>query len=292
MILSMTGYGKAETVFASKKIIVEVKSLNGKQLDISTRLSSIYKEKDLELRSMVSDALLRGKVDLYVQVDNKADDYEPQINVKRFTDYKEQICKVAEATATPLPADLFTVLLRLPEVMSVEQPQLSEEEWAAVRDCAQEALDKLVSFRTQEGDGLQKFFTERLDTIEQLLQNGVPVYETARIDKIKSRMRESLSELQLKQGYDQNRFEQELIYYIEKLDISEEKQRLQNHIDYFRATMEEAPGQGRKLGFVAQEMGREINTMGSKANQADLQIIVVKMKDELEKIKEQVLNVL
>lgn len=287
----MTGYGKSETVFASKKIIAEVKSLNGKQADISTRLASQYKEKDLELRALVAQKLARGKADLSVSIENRPEEGAAVINTSLFAAYKRQITEIAEATGTELPQDMFATILRMPDVMKTEQNGLSEDEWTAVKACVEDALDKLVEFRTHEGAGLEKFFTERLDIIENLLHDEVPKYEKSRIDKIKARMRENLAEIQSK-AYDENRFEQELIYYIEKLDISEEKQRLQKHLDYFRSAMKENESQGKKLGFVAQEMGREINTLGSKANHAELQIVVVKMKDELEKIKEQVLNVL
>ena len=287
----MTGYGKSETVFASKKIIAEVKSLNGKQADISTRLASQYKEKDLELRTLVAQKLARGKADLSVSIENRPEEGAAVINTSFFAAYKRQITEIAEATGTELPQDMFATILRMPDVMKTEQNGLSEDEWAAVKACVEDALDKLVEFRMHEGAGLEKFFTERLDIIENLLHDEVPKYEKSRIDKIKARMRENLAEIQSK-AYDENRFEQELIYYIEKLDISEEKQRLQKHLDYFRSAMKENESQGKKLGFVAQEMGREINTLGSKANHAELQIVVVKMKDELEKIKEQVLNVL
>lgn len=287
----MTGYGKSETVFASKKIIAEVKSLNGKQADISTRLASQYKEKDLELRTLVAQKLARGKADLSVSIENRPEEGAAVINTSLFAAYKRQITEIAEATGTELPQDMFATILRMPDVMKTEQNGLSEDEWTAVKACVEDALDKLVEFRMHEGAGLEKFFTERLDIIENLLHDEVPKYEKSRIDKIKARMHENLAEIQSK-AYDENRFEQELIYYIEKLDISEEKQRLQKHLDYFRSAMKENESQGKKLGFVAQEMGREINTLGSKANHAELQIVVVKMKDELEKIKEQVLNVL
>lgn len=287
----MTGYGKSETVFASKKIIAEVKSLNGKQADISTRLASQYKEKDLELRTLVAQKLARGKADLSVSIENRPEEGAAVINTSLFAAYKRQITEIAEATGTELPQDMFATILRMPDVMKTEQNGLSEDEWTAVKACVEDALDKLEEFRMHEGAGLEKFFTERLDIIENLLHDEVPKYEKSRIDKIKARMRENLAEIQSK-AYDENRFEQELIYYIEKLDISEEKQRLQKHLDYFRSAMKENESQGKKLGFVAQEMGREINTLGSKANHAELQIVVVKMKDELEKIKEQVLNVL
>lgn len=293
MVQSMTGYGKAETEIASKKIIVEVKSLNGKQADISTRLASIYKEKDFELRNLVAQTLMRGKIDLSVTIENRNDEFTSSINSSLFLQYKQQIEALSESAGTPLPQDFFSVILRMPDVLKTEQVKLEDEEWITVKACVEEALAKLVEFRVHEGAGLENFFRDRLDIIEHLLQCEVPKYESSRVDKIKSRMRDSLNELLGKQqAYDENRFEQELIYYIEKLDISEEKQRLQKHIDYFRSTMDEPESQGKKLGFVAQEMGREINTLGSKANQAELQIVVVKMKDELEKIKEQVLNVL
>lgn len=292
MLQSMTGYGKAEAEFEGKKVTIEVKSLNSKQADMSTRLPLLYREKDLEIRNMLAQSLQRGKIDFSITVDNRESEVAATINAAAFEAYRKQIVSLAGQNGLPVPEDMFALILRLPEVMKNEQSALPEEEWETVRNGIQTAIDRLDAFRVQEGAGLEKFFTERLDAIENLLVNEVPQYESVRVERIRTRLEDGLREIGEKITYDANRLEQELIFYIEKLDISEEKQRLANHIKYFRSTMLEEPGQGKKLGFIAQEMGREINTLGSKSNHAELQVVVVKMKDELEKIKEQVLNVL
>ncbi len=287
----MTGYGKSTAVVNGKKIHVEIKSLNSKALDLSTRIVPLYREKEMEIRSMVGKALERGKVDLTIWVEKDDTQAAAPINTAVLNNYCQQIRKISEEQGIPLPADWFATLLRMPDVMTrTEAEELTEEEWNAVHAAVEEAIATLVEFRTQEGVALQKKFTEKIRNIGNLLQSIEP-YEQSRTERIRQRLVESLEAIPNVE-YDKNRLEQEMIYYIEKLDISEEKQRLANHLKYFMETMENGHGQGKKLGFIAQEMGREINTTGSKSNLAEMQNIVVKMKDELEQIKEQVLNVM
>ena len=287
----MTGYGKAVVAFKEKKIHVEVKSLNSKQLDLNTRIAPLYREKEMEMRQMVAEALIRGKVDMSVWIEKDMAADPTPINAALVENYYQQIKDISKKTGIPVPEDWFYTLLRMPDVLTkTEVEELEDAEWEAVRGAVQEALKNLVDFRIQEGAALQKKFAEKIDNIERLLGEIEP-YETSRVEKIKARIIDGLQQIPGVE-YDKNRLEQELIYYIEKLDISEEKQRLTNHLKYFRDTMAEPAGQGKKLGFIAQEMGREINTTGSKSNQAEMQNIVVKMKDELEQIKEQVLNAL
>ena len=291
MIQSMTGYGKAVVAFKEKKIHVEIKSLNSKQLDLNTRIAPLYREKEMEMRQMVAEALIRGKVDMSVWVEKDTSVDPTPINAQLVENYYQQIKAIADKTGIPTPEDWFYTLLRMPDVMTkTDVEELDDEEWKVVKDGVAEALKNLVDFRTQEGAALQKKFTEKIDNIAKLMGEIEP-YEKSRVQKIKARIIDGLQQIPTA-DYDKNRLEQELIYYIEKLDISEEKQRLTNHLKYFRDTMNEPAGQGKKLGFIAQEMGREINTTGSKSNQAKMQNIVVKMKDELEQIKEQVLNAL
>ena len=291
MIQSMTGYGKAVVAFKEKKIHVEIKSLNSKQLDLNTRIAPLYREKEMEIRQMVAEALIRGKVDMSVWVEKDMAVDPTPINAQLVENYYQQIKTIAEKTGIPAPEDWFYTLLRMPDVLTkTDTEELDDEEWAVVKGGVAEALKNLVDFRTQEGAALQKKFAEKIDNIGKLMAEIEP-YEKSRVEKIKARIIDGLQQIPSAE-YDKNRLEQELIYYIEKLDISEEKQRLANHLKYFRDTMNEPAGQGKKLGFIAQEMGREINTTGSKSNQAEMQNIVVKMKDELEQIKEQVLNAL
>lgn len=291
MILSMTGYGKAVVTFQDKKINVEVKSLNSKSLDLSTRIAPLYREKEMEIRQMIASALLRGKVDFSIWIEKDAGTDATPINAALVENYYQQIKEIAAQTGIPEPQDWFYTLLRMPDVMArTDSEVLTEEEWEAAHRAIEEALTQLVDFRRQEGAALQRKFTEKLDNIAALLV-AIEPYEKSRIEKIRARIVDGLAAIP-EVDYDKNRLEQELIYYIEKLDISEEKQRLTNHLKYFRETMEESVSQGKKLGFIAQEMGREINTTGSKSNQAEMQNIVVRMKDELEQIKEQVLNAL
>ena len=287
----MTGYGKAVATFRDKKINVEIKSLNSKTLDLSTRIAPLYREKEMEMRQMVSKALIRGKVDFNVWIEKETGVDATPINGALLENYCKQIKEISAKTGIPEPADWYATLLRMPDVLTkTEVEVLSDEEWEVVCSAVAQALDNIVAFRKQEGAALQKMFTEKVNNIAALLDSIEP-FEKSRVEKIRSRIIEGLKTIP-EVDYDKNRLEQELIYYIEKLDISEEKQRLANHLKYFRESMDEPAGQGKKLGFIAQEMGREINTTGSKSNNAEMQNIVVKMKDELEQIKEQVLNAL
>lgn len=287
----MTGYGKSVVTFNEKKINVEIKSLNSKALDLSTRIAPLYREKEMEMRQMISKALIRGKVDFSIWIEKDAAVDATPVNSALVENYYHQIKDIAAKTGMPEPQDWFSVIMRMPDVMSkTEAEVLTDEEWAVARTGVEQALQAFVEFRKQEGAALYNKFSEKLDNITALLASIEP-YEKSRVEKIRGRIIEGLKSIP-EIEYDKNRLEQELIYYIEKLDINEEKQRLANHLKYFRETMNDGIGQGKKLGFIAQEMGREINTTGSKSNQAEMQNIVVKMKDELEQIKEQVLNVL
>lgn len=287
----MTGYGKAVVTYGEKKINVEIKSLNSKALDLSTRIAPLYREKEMEMRQLVAKTLERGKVDFSIWIEKEAGADATPVNCAIVENYYRQIKDLAAKTGIPEPQDWFATLVRMPDVLTkTEQETLSEDEWQAVRVAIDDALCRLTEFRQQEGVALQRKFTEKIDNISALLAE-IETYEKQRVEKIRSRIVEGLKSIP-EVDYDKNRLEQELIYYIEKLDISEEKQRLANHLKYFRETMEDGHGQGKKLGFIAQEMGREINTTGSKSNNAEMQNLVVKMKDELEQIKEQVLNVL
>ena len=292
MIQSMTGYGKATAELSDKKINVEIKSLNSKAMDLSTRIAPLYREKEIEIRNEIAKALERGKVDFSLWIDKKdACELITPINQDVVVAYYERIRTISETTGIPAPEDWFATLLRMPDVMTKNDIQeLSEEEWKAVHATVLQAIQNLVEFRIQEGAALEKKFREKISNIAKLLTSVDP-YEKERVEKIKERITDAL-EKTISVDYDKNRLEQELIYYIEKLDINEEKQRLSNHLKYFINTMEDGSGQGKKLGFIAQEMGREINTLGSKSNHAEMQKIVVQMKDELEQIKEQVLNVM
>ena len=292
MIQSMTGYGKATAELSDKKINVEIKSLNSKAMDLSTRIAPLYREKEIEIRNEIAKALERGKVDFSLWIDKKdACELVTPINQDVVVAYYERIRTISEMTGIPAPEDWFSTLLRMPDVMTKNDIQeLSEEEWKAVHTTVLQAIQNLVDFRIQEGAALEKKFREKISNIAKLLTSVAP-YEKERVEKIKERITDAL-EKTISVDYDKNRLEQELIYYIEKLDINEEKQRLSNHLKYFINTMEDGSGQGKKLGFIAQEMGREINTLGSKSNHAEMQKIVVQMKDELEQIKEQVLNVM
>jgi len=291
MIQSMTGYGKFVVTFNEKKIHIEIKSLNSKALDLSARIAPLYREKEMEIRQMLAKVLVRGKVDFYIWVEKDASADATLINAALIENYYNQIKDISARVGMPEPSDWFATLMRMPDVLcKTEAEVLGSEEWAAVRQGISSALADIVEFRNQEGAALYTKFCEKLDNISSLLAEIEP-YEKSRVEKIRSRIVENLANIP-EIDYDKNRLEQELIYYIEKLDISEEKQRLTNHLKYFRETMDGEPGQGKKLGFIAQEMGREINTTGSKSNQAEMQNIVVKMKDELEQIKEQVLNAL
>ena len=292
MIQSMTGFGKATAAYKEKKINVEIKSLNSKNLDLSTRIAPLYREKEMEIRQFIAKNLERGKIDFAIWIEKDVAADATPINASLVENYYRQIKEISHQTGIPEPTDWYATLLRLPDVTTkTDVEELSDEEWETARLAIGEAVTHLMDFRKQEGAALQKKFTEKVDNIQSLLASIEP-YEKARVEKIRQSIVTGLQQIPNVE-YDKNRLEQELIYYIEKLDISEEKQRLANHLNYFRETMNETGhGVGKKLGFIAQEMGREINTTGSKSNQAEMQNIVVKMKDELEQIKEQVLNAL
>ncbi|MCR4603138.1 MAG: YicC family protein [Prevotella sp.] len=291
MIQSMTGYGKAVVVYKNKKLHAEVKSLNSKQLDLMTRIAPLYREKEMEIRQMIAAAVERGKVDFSLWVEQESGVEATPVNGALMENYYQQLKAIAEKIGIPEPKDWVYTLTRMPDVLTkTDQEELSDEEWEVARTAVSQALEALVGFRKQEGAALEKKFSEKIDNIERLMAEIEP-WEKMRVEKIRQRIVEGLQQIPGVE-YDKNRLEQELIYYIEKLDISEEKQRLTNHLKYFRETMANGHGQGKKLGFIAQEMGREINTTGSKSNQAEMQNIVVQMKDELEQIKEQVLNAL
>jgi uncharacterized protein (TIGR00255 family) len=289
----MTGYGKADATYNGKKIHVEVKSLNSKALDLSTRLAPLYREKEMELRKLIQDQLERGKVEFNLWIEKDATSVGGVINADAVANYVSQMKKISEEQlgTTISVENIWETLVRLPEVVQTSAVEtLDEEEWQVVAGAVSEALNNLVDFRKQEGEALYAKFCKNLDKIADLMKQLEP-FEVSRVEKVRQRLTERLAELK-GVDYDKCRLEQELIYYIEKLDINEEKQRLTNHLDYFKQTMLDGSGQGKKLGFIAQEMGREINTTGSKSNQAEMQNIVVMMKDELEQIKEQVLNVM
>jgi len=289
----MTGYGKATAELPDKKINVEIKSLNSKAMDLSTRIAPAYREKEIEIRNEISKVLERGKVDFSLWIEKKEGADAIPVNKAILENYYLQLDSICNELGIPRPepGDWLQVLLRMPDVMSkTEIQELSEEEWNTVHATVFEAVGHLVDFRKQEGAALEKKFREKIENIHSLLEKITP-YEKERVEKVKERITDAL-EKTLSVDYDKNRLEQELIYYIEKLDVNEEKQRLGNHLKYFISTMESGNGQGKKLGFIAQEMGREINTLGSKSNHAEMQKIVVQMKDELEQIKEQVLNVM
>ena len=287
----MTGYGKSVAEYEGKRITAEIRSLNSKALDLSTRVAPIYREREMEIRAMVSRRLERGKVDfsLWVEQDEAAE--AARVNLPVAQAYKNEIAEASQALGIAEPADWWPLLMRLPDVVEkAPQQELTDEEWQVAAGAVEAAIDALVQFRRQEGEALQRKFQEKLDRIGQLL-SGIEPYEKSRVSKIRQRIEDGLAAIPAVE-YDRGRLEQEMIYYIEKLDISEEKQRLANHLRYFRETMEEGHGQGKKLGFIAQEMGREINTTGSKSNLSEMQNLLVMMKDELEQIKEQVLNVM
>lgn len=291
MIQSMTGYGKMDAVYEGKKIHVEVKSLNSKSLDLSTRIAPLYREKEMEIRQLIAKTLERGKVDFSIWIEKDETSAAGTIQPAVVASYVSQIKSICKEQHIAEPQNVWELVLKLPETTQTNvAEELTDEEWTIVLESIKQALSHLVDFRKQEGEALYKKFTEKVDNIEKYLGEIEP-FEKSRVEKIRQRLFDRLSELK-GVDYDKNRLEQELIYYIEKLDISEEKQRLTNHLRYFRETMKNGHGQGKKLGFIAQEMGREINTTGSKSNQAEMQNIVVKMKDELEQIKEQVLNVM
>ncbi|WP_302983573.1 YicC/YloC family endoribonuclease [uncultured Muribaculum sp.] len=291
MILSMTGFGKATAAIPNKKITVEIKSLNSKQLDMSARVPAAFREKELELRNILAERIVRGKVELLIYTESVGIETTVSLNIPLMAAYKEQVEEMARQLGIAWPDDWYSVLLRFPETVKSDVPAtMSDEEWQTLRQVTEQAIDQLMQFRQKEGQKLEAFFTERVNRISDLLGQVDP-FEKERVAKVRARLEENLAKIDTV-SFDKNRLEQELIFYIEKLDINEEKQRLSQHLSYFKETMANGFGQGKKLGFIAQEMGREINTLGSKSNNADMQRLVVRMKDELEQIKEQVLNVM
>jgi uncharacterized protein (TIGR00255 family) len=291
MIESMTGFGKIDFEDENRRILIEIRCLNSKQMDFNFKASGILKEKEAGIRTLVSKYLKRGKVDLNIYYHNLKDPAVPVINKEVVTNYFEQINNLREFENPPVFEELLPSILRLPDVMKSGKQEMEEEEWEIIRKQLVHVLENVKSFRLQEGASLEKDITKRVAIIGELLEKIIP-FETNRLEKIKIRISEKMNELQNNKDFDKNRFEQELIYFLEKLDITEEKIRLKNHIDYFFNSMNTKEPIGKKLGFISQEMGREINTIGSKANDSDIQKIVVMMKDELEKVKEQLLNVM
>lgn len=287
----MTGYGKSVYEMPNKKIVVELKSLNSKQMDLATRISNIYRERELDMRAMITNKLIRGKVDASIYAEVTSDERTAQINRPVVESYFAQLLDIANGLGVDDKSMLLRLAMPLPDTIKTESPVLTEDEWNILQGVINNACDALLDFRKREGESLHKDLESHVAKIEQFL-GEVPQYEQARITKVRQRIEASLNEIVGSANIDRNRLEQEMIFYIEKLDINEEKVRLAQHIKYFRETMANEPEPGKKLGFIAQEMGREINTLGSKANEANLQRLVIQMKDELEKIKEQVLNVL
>lgn len=291
MLFSMTGFGKATCNYKNKKIVIEIKSLNSKQLDISTRIVGLYREKDIEIRNLIAQNLERGKIDLSLYIEDNNSQSTTFLNQNIISNYKNQIEDTCKTLNIKVPDNLIEIILRLPDSLKTESTILEEEEWLAVVELLNNAFSQIKMFRSQEGLSLQNMFISKISNIRHLLEE-VELYEKERVEKIRARLEENLKSIEDKISIDRNRLEQEMIYYIEKLDVNEEKVRLRNHLNYFIETMEKDEAPGKKLGFIAQEMGREINTLGSKSNHSEMQILVVKMKDELEQIKEQVLNVL
>ena len=290
MIKSMTGFGKGEAIYGDKKFRVELRSLNSKQLDLSIKIPSKYRAIEADVRAIITRALQRGKVDCFVSFENSVAETSAHINREAFAAYTKELREVCAANAVVADSDYFlSTILRMPDVITSEEQEVSDDELKAIITATEQAAEQLDAFRVQEGAILIADLFKRIDLIEQY-RHEVEPFEKARVDVIKNRIRENLDKLAI--DVDNNRLEQEMIFYIEKLDITEEKVRLDNHCAYFREVANEEDAPGRKLGFIAQELGREINTMGSKSNEANMQRLVVKMKDELEKIKEQVLNIL
>lgn len=292
MLISMTGFGKATLELENKKVSIEIKSLNSKQLDINTRIPNLYKEKDLILRNEIKNKLERGKVELSIFIESVGTDKETKINKPIVEAYYKQLSDLSAELGIPIEQEpILQTIVRLPDALKTEHQELDEEEWNNIFKGFKSAVQDLNSFRKQEGDALEEDIFARIGNIEKLLQE-VPQFESERIETVKTRINDNLNDFVEKQNVDKNRFEQEIIYYLEKLDVTEEKVRLANHCKYFIETASNGHSIGKKLGFIAQEIGREINTLGSKANNSNIQKIVIQMKDELEKIKEQLLNVL
>lgn len=291
MLHSMTGYGKASCEYNNKKIIVEIKSLNSKSADISARIAPLYREKEIDIRNLVAQRIERGKVDLAIYTENSAEQQAAHINTDMVKNYYDQFAALEAQTGIKMPENILEIIMRMPDVMRCDNVELGDDEWTLVLQTLNSAIDALQEFRIQEGASLRKVFDEKINNISALLGQIDP-FETERIEKIRLRIEENLKTIEDKVAIDRNRLEQEMIFYIEKLDVNEEKNRLRNHLKYFVETMDNESAPGKKMGFIAQEIGREINTLGSKSNHSEMQKIVVKMKDELEQIKEQVLNVL
>lgn len=288
----MTGFGKTTVEFRNKKIIIEIKSLNSKQLDLNLRIPNLYKEKEMEIRGLVKERLDRGKVDMVICFDNAESEKDVVINRSVVTQYFNQMLEISEQLGVDTDKSaLLQTVMRFPDTLQVKAEELDEEEWTALHVGVENALEEMNRFRLQEGAALIKDITHRIALIQELSAQ-VPAFEKRRVEVIRQKLQEKINEWTDVKNIDQNRLEQEIIYYLEKLDITEEKVRLANHCKYFLETVEKEEAPGRKIGFIAQEIGREINTMGSKANDHDIQKLVVRMKDELEKIKEQSLNVL
>lgn len=290
MIHSMTGYGRSTVELPNKKITIEIKSLNSKQFDIFVRIPALYREKEIALRNSLSKRLERGKVDLSLSVEIIAKDVTSRIDHHVVKQYQQELSALASEMGVSTPQDWLQVLMRLPDTMKQDVEELMEDEWKEVERTIDQAVNELIAFRATEGEMIKNVLTQKIEKISALLSEIDP-YEVERIEKVKKRLYEELNALE-GIDYDKNRFEQEIIYYLEKLDVNEEKTRLAHHLDYFLETLADNRSQGKKLGFITQEIGREINTLGSKSNQSDMQRIVVQMKDELEQIKEQILNVL
>lgn len=287
----MTGYGKSTFTINNKKITVEIKSLNSKQLDINSRLPGFYKEKEMEIRALLGKVLLRGKIDFSMYAEISGTENVSVVNTDLVKAYYKQLQGIAAELDVDNPAELLSIVMRLPEVLKNEREELNDDEWQVVLQGINNAVEAIIAFRKQEGAALQTEIADRIKLIKNLLLQ-VDSFELQRIERIKERLRQNLKELAENDNIDENRFEQEMIFYLEKLDITEEKVRLAHHCDYFINTIETSESEGKKLGFITQEIGREINTLGSKANDSDIQKIVIQMKDELEKVKEQLLNIL
>ncbi len=291
MIKSMTGFGKATGEINNKKITVEIKSLNSKQADVSVRLPSFYKEKELSLRSYINKELERGKIEFNLYVELLGEQSNLQINKELFKKYYTELSSIANDLGEKDKTDLISIITKMPDILKNEREELDENEWLAINKVIITAIENINNFRSTEGLALSEELSSRINNISELL-NQVDQFDAARIDAVKERIKNHLKESVGEGNINKDRFEQELIYYIEKFDVTEEKTRLSTHLNYFIETMDSSISEGKKLGFISQEIGREINTLGSKANNADLQKIVVQMKDELEKIKEQALNIL
>ena len=285
MIQSMTGYGKTVLQLPTKKISIELKSLNSKNLDVNARMPSMYRAKELDIRKLIATNLRRGKVDFSLYVEITGEDTSSKINKTVVQEYIKQLKEVVDGD----PTELLKMAVRLPDAVTTERDDIDEEEWQAIENGINDAILKIVAYRKDEGQTLKQDFTDRIATLKQLLEK-VMTMDPERIEGVRARLEKGIAEI--KEKVDENRFEQELVYYIEKFDITEEKVRLENHLDYFSSALNSDDSNGKKLGFISQEIGREINTIGSKANFAPMQKLVVQMKDELEKIKEQLLNVL